>query len=242
MRVTSALDVRGIWPSLVAATLLPMILSVLTLRQARVGLRAFASGDAKKRNASLAIWIGAFYFVLLASGTVLRAKTHHHPLAGATFALAAGAGAIFLVPVSLRLGAIFARWQNENRHMAVVSVAAILLVSALGFALVLTRTFPPGATLSPVVSANLVDVLAFVIAALLASSREFEARRVLALFGPPVAVAFFVLGARYLLATPAIGATIAQRAPAFGPAVVMLGARNEAPSEPADGAAPATSR
>ncbi|WP_394825283.1 hypothetical protein [Pendulispora albinea] len=222
MRVTSALDARGIWPALAAATLIPMLLSVLTLRQARVGLRAFSLGDARKRSWSLALWVGAFSFVLLALGAVLRAKTHHHPLAGATFSIAAGVMAVLLIPFSLRFGSIAARWQEDNRKVRLVAFVVVLLGGALGLMFGLARILPPGGPFSPAVSANLVDVMAFTMAALLASRPEFEARRALALLGPPLAAALFVLGARYLLLTPTLGTTIEQRAPAFGPAVSVL--------------------
>src|SRR4051794_19289902 len=65
MRVGGAVEAHGVWPALVAITLLPMILAVLTLRQARVGLRAFALADARKQTWSLAIWVGAFSFIVL---------------------------------------------------------------------------------------------------------------------------------------------------------------------------------
>jgi len=225
LRVTSSLEARGIWPGLAAATLVPMIVSVLTLRQARVGLRAFSLGDGRKRSWSLFLWVGFVFFTLLIFGAPLRATTHHHALAGATFALLTGIAAIVLVPISLRLGSIAARWQEEKRRVLLGALVAVLLAVALALMLVLARILPGGASgATPAVSANLVDVLAFAMAALLASRPEFEARRTLALFGPPVAAALFIFGVRYLTASPSIGTTVEQRAPAFGPAVSILAA------------------
>lgn len=225
LRVTSSLEARGIWPGLAAATLVPMIVSVLTLRQARVGLRAFSLGDGRKRSWSLFLWVGFVFFTLLIFGALLRATTHHHALAGATFALLTGIAAIVLVPISLRLGSIAARWQEEKRRVLLGALVAVLLAVALALMLVLARILPGGASgATPAVSANLVDVLAFAMAALLASRPEFEARRTLALFGPPVAAALFIFGVRYLTASPSIGTTVEQRAPAFGPAVSILAA------------------
>ncbi|WP_394845815.1 hypothetical protein LZC95_53405 [Pendulispora brunnea] len=238
LRVTSSLEARGIWPGLAAATLVPMIVSVLTLRQARVGLRAFSLGDGRKRSWSLFLWVGFVFFTLLAFGAMLRATTHHHALAGATFAILTGAAAIVLVPISLRLGSIAARWQSENRRVLLAAFVVVLLAGALGVMLVLARILPGGASgATPAVSANLVDVLAFAMAALLASRPEFEARRTLALFGPPVAAALFIFGVRYLSASPIIGVTVDQRAPAFGPAVSILAAPDRAPETGSTGRA-----
>ena len=184
-RIGQATDAGGAWPALVAVTLLPMVVAVLTLRQARVGLRAFAGSGAERRSFSLVLWSAGFLFATVALGAILRDKTHHHALAGATFALGSAAVGVALVPACRRLSSVLAGWTEERRTVRLVLMGLALLLGALAAVFVLSRLLPAGGPFSRAASASVIDVLAFAMAALLASRPEFSERRVLALFGPP---------------------------------------------------------
>jgi hypothetical protein len=225
LRIARTVNIHGMWPSLCAVTLLPMTLAVLTLRQARVGVRAF-SAPGNARSFTLALWIGGFLFTLVALGSLLRATTHHHPLAGATFGLASVTAGIALIPVSRRVSGMFASWQENGRTGLIALGGVALFVVTLGAVLVLSRIIPKSGPFSPSASANVIDVLAFAMTALLASRPEFAERRVFALFGPPLAAIVFAFGLRFLLATPQLATIIDECAPAFAPLVEVLGVKS----------------
>ena len=71
---------------------------------------------------------------------------------------------------------------------------------------------------------TVVDVLAFALASVLASNRSLAARRVLAIIGPPVAVAVIALGFG-TLRDATVREAIGERAPAFTPVVDFLSSR-----------------
>lgn len=214
-RIAQAADAGSAWPALVAVTLLPMLVAVLTLRQARTGLRAFSGNGDEKHSFALTLWTAGFLFTSVALGAVLRDKTHHHALAGATFALGSAAAGIALVPVCRRLATLQANWSEGGRTMRLVLLGGALLLAAFGGVFVLSRIVPTTGPFSRTAAANVIDVLAFAMAALLASRPEFAERRVLALLGPPVAATIFAFGLRSLLATPTLGAAIEESAPTF---------------------------
>lgn len=211
-------DVQGVWVALVAATLVPMIFAVVLLRRARVGLRAFGGPGAQERALAGALWLGGVLFFSAVFGAALRATTHHHALAGATFALGTLVAAIGLLPIALRVARVLSRWREEGRTGRLLALGALAMLCVPLVVVRLARALPAGGPLEGAASATLIDVLAFGMCALLASRPEFTARRVLSLFGPPAAAVVFVFGWRALVVSPPLGAALADRAPAFGAA------------------------
>jgi hypothetical protein len=224
LRIASLDGPSGAWPALVASTLLPMLLAVGVLRRARVGLRSFAGS----RALAIGIWIPSLFVVMVVLGAALRATTHHHPLAGATFAILSLVAAIGLAPFASRVATILTRWHADGRLVPLATTALVTLfvvgfvsvrvAHGLGAASASTPPTGSGATV-------LVDLLAFGMAALLASHPELATRRVLALFGPPVAAAVFVLGMTNLLQSSTLASAVDERAPAFSAAVHAVARR-----------------
>src|SRR5579872_5733842 len=70
------------WVALAAAALGPMIATVLILRAARDGLRAFGGEGAELRAYGAGLWLASLLVGFSVFGSVLRATTHHHALAG----------------------------------------------------------------------------------------------------------------------------------------------------------------
>jgi hypothetical protein len=227
MRVAS--DVAGgtgmarVWVALAAAALGPMVASVVVLRGAREGLRAFGGPGAGLRAFGVGLWLASLLVAFTLFGSVLRATTHHHGLAGVTFAF----GALAIAGVSglacARLVAI-ARGATERVRRAMVFVLGTLAIASLTWVgLRFVRAASHDAA-SYAAAGTVVDVLAFALAALFASRRSLVSRRAIALFGPPVAVVVAAVGVTTLREAPVRDA-IGERAPAFAPVVDLLSGR-----------------
>jgi hypothetical protein len=220
MRIAPVAEEQGalrVWLSLGAAALLPMIASVFVLRGAREGLRAFAGTGLGMRTFGVALWLASLLVALALFGQVLRAHTHHHGLAGVTFAFGALALASVSALVCARIVAI-ARAASPFVRSTVVTILTGVTAIALGY---VGLRFVRGASQDAAsygAAGTVVDVLAFALMAFFASHRGLAGRRALAFIGPPVAVALAALGIS-TLRDPAVREAIAERAPAFAPVV-----------------------
>jgi hypothetical protein len=228
MRVTETLPggpgTARVWVALAAAALAPMAAAVGVLRGARVGLRAFAGPKAGVRAFGVALWLALVFATLALFGSVLRATTHHHALAGVTFAIGAVVVAIALGVLCARVVAI-AESGARARHvvLAITGIIAAIAIAYVGlrFARALARPTDMPST----AGGSLVDMLAFLIAATFASRPSLAGRRALMIAGPPLAAAVLALGVSALRSDPSVRDAIAERAPAFSPAVQLLSGR-----------------
>jgi hypothetical protein len=203
-----------VWLGLAAATLLPMIGAVAVLRGAREGLRSFGGPAAEVRVFGVALWAGSLFVALAFFGGMLRASTHHHALAGVTYAVGGVVLALSDALVCARVVAILRRASSDARR-GVALALGLFGFAVLGFlgtrfldALLRDASSAPAAGM-------VVDILAFALAALFAARRSFASRRAIALVGPPVAVAVAALGFSALGDAP-LRTAIDERAPAFG--------------------------
>ena len=122
--------------------------------------------------------------------------------------------ALVLAPISARTAGILVRWATEKKVARLVTAGVFFVAGALLVALPTAR-LGPGSSLSASAAAVVIDLLAFAIAALLASRPDLKNRRLLAIFGPPVAAALFALGGTTLHASVPLDTAIHERAPAF---------------------------
>jgi hypothetical protein len=213
--VATALGAEGTgraWTGLAASALVPMVAMVVILRGASEGLRAFGGPDAELRAYGTALWAAWLLVVLAIFGSVLRATTHHHGLAGVTFAFGALAAALGLGLTSARVIEILRGTSAPVRRSAGMAIG-LVTVAALGWVGLrfLRAAHDPASTAA---AGTIVDVLAFVLAAGFAARRTLASRRALAVVGPPVAVAIAALGFSALRDSPLRNA-IDERAPAF---------------------------
>jgi hypothetical protein len=227
MRVALAAGDRAgsarVWLALGAAALGPMVASVVVLRGAREGLRAFGGPGAGLRAFGLGLWLASLLVAFTLFGRVLRANTHHHGLAGVTFAFGALAAAIASALVCARVVALARTAPDFARRglVAILGTAAVLGLTYVGM------RFVRGASQDAAsygAAGTVVDVLAFALAAFFASRRSLGGRRVIALVGPPVAVVVVALGASTLRDAP-VREAIGERAPAFAPVIDLLPGR-----------------
>lgn len=212
-----------VWIALAAAALLPMVVAVVVLRGAREGLRAFAGPGAGLRVAGAGLWLASLLVGFTLLGRVLRANTHHHGLAGVTFAFAALFFAVASAVVCARIVSLARGAPDFARRglMLILGTAAILALAYVGLRFVRAASHDAA---SYGAAGTVVDVLAFGLAAFFASRPSLIARRAIALVGPPVAVVVVALGLTTLRDAPMLDA-IGESAPIFAPVVEFLSSR-----------------
>lgn len=220
LRLSDAGGANRAWLLLAGAATPFAAVSVFILRDAYGGLRAYMGEQRSFVRVFVALWLGTVAASLDALGRVLRATTHHHALAGVTFALAAvmvvvGAGLATHRAARLIDGL---RGRGLPRLHALLTTAVYALVA--GMLLMAARHLH--GKLPAESAATMVDVTALALSAALAARPEFRGFRSLAIFGPLAAVAIVVVGLMRL--SPELGALVSSRAPAFGVFLHILGA------------------
>jgi hypothetical protein len=228
LRVSSIAGAAGpstwqVWLALASSALVPMVAAVVVLRGAREGLRGFAGPGAGLRVAGAGLWFASLLVGFTMLGGFLRAHTHHHGLAGVTFAFGAlffalGSAVVCARIVTLARGAPeFAR----RGLVLILGTAAILALAYVGLRFVRAASHDAA---SYGAAGTVVDVLAFGLAAFFASRPSLVARRTIALVGPPIAVVVVALGIATLRSAPMLDA-VGESAPAFAPVVEFLSSR-----------------
>jgi hypothetical protein len=216
------------WIGLAACLTVPASLAVLLLRGARAGMRAFASDDPALTAWCLACWAIASLLVLTVLGAVLRATTHHHGLAGVTFALV-GLVVLGAIAIALRRVAAIARASEPFARAAALGASLVTLVVALLLVALRVAKASDGAMLPGDSGALLVDGLAFLIAVGLCSRPELARVAWLAHAGIPLALGVVALGAALLTRDPALGAGIRTHAPLLSPLAALVDGAPMAP-------------
>jgi hypothetical protein len=211
--VESTEGLPRVWIALASAAMLPMIAAVVILRGAREGLRPYAGSDVGLRAFGAALWIASLLATFALFGSVLRATTHQHALAGVTFAFGAAALAVASAVACARVVAILEAASLPVRRalgglLALVAIAALAFVGAR-FLGAIARDPQSAAA-----EGTVVDVLAFTVTALLAAHPSLSLQRAIALVGTPIAVLVAVMGI-VTLQDPPLHVAIDQRAPAF---------------------------
>jgi hypothetical protein len=212
-----------LWLALAASALGPMVAAIIVLRGAAEGMRAFVGPGAWLRAFGAGVWIASLLVALTWFGSLLRATTHHHALAGVTYAFGALVIAVGLGLVSLRLVSILGNLSPAARSLAFGGLGGAVVVVLAAMAVRFVRAASHDSA-SAVAAATVVDVFAFALAGFLASRRTLGGPRILALVGPPLAVVILATGISSLR-DEAIRQAIADRAPAFAPAASLVSGR-----------------
>jgi hypothetical protein len=218
--VSGVAPVVRAWAALIAAVLGPMALSIVVLRNARQTLRLFVWPGDRLRAFGLALWFLLLWVSLALFGSVLRATTHHHALAGVTYACGALAIAFGWGLVCGRLVAMLRSVSPPVRRWAVRGIGAALLLATgyVGLRFLAVVWKDPSSSQA---GSTVVDVLAFMLAALAGSLDWRAVWRPLAIVGPPLALFLGALGAT-TLRDPPVHHAIVEHAPAFVPAADAL--------------------
>ena len=194
-----------------SALLTPLaVLVVAVFRRARLGMRILA-GDRAELFAAAALWWAVIELGLLAvGGAVLRAKTHHHGLAGVTFAIFALVSGLVIALLAVRGVRLMARYPSSGHRFALMLVAGCCF-----FAIILVG-FRTARAEGLHTAAALVDALALAVAGAIASTRVMSRLRMLAMVGVPLAAAVLLLGIAMVRTEPDLGTMLAEAAPLHG--------------------------
>jgi hypothetical protein len=189
------------WVALALGGLAPMLIAIFLLRAARVGLKAFGGPGRGTRFAGLVLWGWFELLTLVAVGGLLRSRTHHHALAGVTFALGALVLSGGLALLAMRLVAIASGLPDGQRRPALAfGLVAVAVVGVL----VLRRSGLDGSDGLGPAGSIIIDLLAFCIVATFASRPDLANVRLLAFVAGPATVALVVVGASALRACPQV--------------------------------------
>jgi hypothetical protein len=179
-------------------------------RRGREGLRLLA-GERAIVLAAGVLWGCVLEAAFLSIfGALLRAKTHHHGLAGVTFAIAALVSGIVVALLSVRGARMLAGLAPPAQRfgLTLAAGAAFLIVM-----LVAVRTSRAEGLHT---AAGLVDVLALAVASVIASGRFFANVRPLAIAGLPVTVIVLLVGLALVRTDVELQARIIENAPLQG--------------------------
>jgi len=208
---TTHTSLFSVWPTLGAAAAIPSFLLVLLLRSARVGARGIAYSPALV--ITLLVWGLSVHVALSLFGAKLRATTHHHALAGVTFAIGASVTLFVLLGISWRIALLLHRWVGGPLRIVVLVGSLLAIVAIAGSAV---RNVHP-------YSETLLDAVGLLLFATFGSRPEFV-RRSFARFGPPLFLALLVFGVWALRSAPIAEEGVAM-APLFAPFFALLGGR-----------------
>lgn len=191
-----------------AALLTPLaIIMVAVMRRGRAGIRILAGNRAPLFVAAALWWAVLELSVLSVLGAVLRANTHHHGLAGVTFAVLALISGIGIALLTVKGVRLLLRMPSGGHRIALIvaSAAAFLVVALVGI-----RT---SRAVGLHTAAAMVDSLALIVSSAIASSRAMARWRPLAVGGAPVAAAILLLGFACVRAEPDLAALLVEGAP-----------------------------
>jgi hypothetical protein len=214
----------SVWLALIALAFAPLAVATVTFRHALAAIRLFDSRAVALGVASAVLWGLSTFFALAGLGAFLRATTHHHGLAGATFAVTGVAVALVLALFTTR----FVRWCSAAS--AVVRWIAVAVVSvAMGVGLASVAR-PLGH--SEAASIFVADLVAFVFAAAFgAGAFPYRSRPLapLAFAGPPLAAVVLALGLGSVRTSAPLRAAIDDEAPLLSTALPLACAPREDP-------------
>lgn len=191
-----------------AALLTPVaVIVVAVLHRGRTGLRLLAGERAPVFAAGALWWAVLELGVLSIFGAVLRAKTHHHGLAGVTFAIVALVSGLVVAMLAVRGVRLLLRLPPGGHRAALVvaAVAAFVVVGLIGIRMSRAEGMHTAGAL--------VDTLVLVGSAALASSRHASKWRPLAIAGVPVAALLLLLGIALMRVEPGLRQLVADGAP-----------------------------
>ncbi|MBX3206800.1 MAG: hypothetical protein KF764_17150 [Labilithrix sp.] len=205
------------WMVLSAVSTPLAVAAVAVLRRARVGLQLLA-GERTSLLAMGGLWWTVIELGLLSMfGALLSKTTHHHALAGVTFAAFAVISGIIVALFARRTTTLLARGGASLQKLGLSIAAGCAFV---GILLVGVRTSRAEGAHT---AAALVDALALVVATVLASSRAFGRWRPLAIVGVPLAVLVTMVGLTTLRFDPKLAQSLPETAPVHAFVIGLFG-------------------
>jgi hypothetical protein len=204
------------WMALAAIAMPIAVLFVGVLRRARSGARLVAGERIEVVASGVLAWTTLQILFTGFFASLLRKHTHHHGLAGVTFAMFALFSGVFFALLVRRVMTRLAVLPAAAHRLALVLTA---LMTFLVIIVAGVRT-APAEDLST--AAGLVDSLALAIACGIASSRLIAGQRPLAIAGVPTAALVLVLGVASLHGNAPLREALGKSAPIHGMLLSVL--------------------
>lgn len=193
------------------------VLLVTVLRRARVGVRILMGDKPQLLAIGVLWWCVIELGILSIVGAVLRKTTHHHALAGVTFAIFALVSGLLVALFARKATLLVAgRGSQERNGLVVAASSAFLVLMLVGF-----RTSRAEGLHT---ASALFDGLALTIASTLTSSRFFARYRPLAMIGVPVALLVLMVGFTMLRFDPKLRSALGDIAPIHALLIGLIGA------------------
>ncbi len=211
--------------ALVALALVPVGLTTLAVRYALAAVRLFDARGLGQGLATAVLWAVATFGALAGLGAFLRATTHHHGLAGVTFAVAGALGIFLLAPFCIRAVELTLGAPPELRWTIIVAAGLAFGVS-VAFSLRALGADGGAAALA-------VDLIAFAFACAFGGGAFPVRSRPITLFalgGPPLAAVALVVGLGTLRTSPPLRSALESGAPLVG--LVLSAAPLDRPDAP----------
>jgi hypothetical protein len=203
------------WLALAAAAFVPAFVLLLALPRAMSVALASDPKAARTRWTAVFLWVAIMEMATWMVAKFLRQSTHHHALAGATFAVVAVVLSVAVGLFAVRLAWLVARLGDQVVRVALV-VSALAAVFVLAF---LARALGDTARLT------LIDGAAFVVAVGLASRASRVNDPKIGYVGGPIALVLFIAGA-WLLRSPGdvLASAVEALVPLYAkPALFLIG-------------------
>jgi hypothetical protein len=161
------------------------------------------------------MWVAIMEMATWVVGKFLRQSTHHHALAGATYAVVAIGLAVAVGLFTARVASLVAKLGEQVIRVAVI-VAALAAVAALAF---LARALGDTARIT------LIDAAAFIAAVGLAARASHVSDPKVGYIGGPLALVLFVAGAWFLRSPgDVLASAVDALVPLYGkPALFLIG-------------------
>lgn len=196
------------------------ILAVAALRRARAGMTLLMG------NGAILLYVGVLWWAVIEMGllgivgAVLRKTTHHHALAGVTFAVFALASGVIVGLLARRAAMIIARGGHAvlKTGLYIAGAAAFLIVMLVGIKTSRAEGLHT--------AAGLVDSLALAVTSAIASSRLLARVRPLAIAGVPVAVLVLMVGLTTLRFDPKLKDSLLETAPIHSLVISLFSSSN----------------
>lgn len=183
-------DVGGLfsaWTVLGASALVPAILLVAIFRGARHGARSFTAERALEHGTRLFAFACVLPPVLVVFASILRAKTHHHALAGVTYSIVVLLVLVAVAATATRAASLVSSWGPRAARVG-FGLSFVAFLGSMAWAGIAAQR--AGGSYA----GAFLDVLALLLAAGFGSRRDFVDLRPFAVVGPPLAAILLALG------------------------------------------------
>jgi hypothetical protein len=211
------------WLMVAASLWLPMLVVSLLFRGARPGLRSLLGDEPARRITTVSLWACTLLLFEAVFGAALRATTHHHALAGVTYAVGTAVVGTVLFAMAQRVSS--ATWSlPPSARDPVLGIQLSVMGAFLVFGLskVFGSSLAGAGMRGDLPLPLLMDALAFGFSAAALGLDTSPPRKRLSAFGPALALLLFGAGLGLHKKDGSLASRLRESSLLFRPSVVLL--------------------